>query len=373
MINKILEGLKQEKTIIVILIITALSCIFVHVTDFTSYIDTYTMGLWFSSMAVSAGLRENGVFDRLSSVITKKITNTRTAAFVLVFMTFFSAPFLTDAAALAFFAPVTVSLLSGGSNGIIMYILSLQTAAANLGAMIFPAASVRNLYLYRKYSLTYGRYFRMIAPLYITAAVILLLLCLIAKKQSVEEKKPVEKKEIESPYFVVIYVTLYMLNVFAVLGIVSMLTVFASVCLAVVIMEPKIFSDIDYSRLILPMSMFVLMGNITQIRELTAFIGRNVSGNVFESTVLFSQLFGNVPSSVFFSVFSHSPSDMITAANIGSIGLVSASAAGMYAKRISGESLVSDSAKFPVYCFGTGIFICAVLYFAYKYIFPLLK
>lgn len=372
MINKIIEGLKQEKIIIVILIVTVLSCIFVHVSDFTSYIDTYTMGLWFSSLAISAGLRENGVFDKLISLVSKRITNTRTAAFILVFMTFFSAPFLTDAAALAFYAPITVSLLSG-SNGMIMYILSLQTAAANLGAMIFPAASVQNLYLYRKYNLTYGRYFGMIAPLYIAAAVILLLLCLIAKKQPVEEKKPIEGKPIESPYFVVIYVTLFMLNVFAVLGIVSMLTVFASVCLAVVIMEPKIFSDVDCSRLILPVSMLVLMGNITQIRELTVYISRLFSGKLFESTILFSQLLGNVPSSVFFSVFSHSPSDMITAANIGGLGLVSASAAGMYAKRISGEGLVSDSAKFPVYCFGTGAFIGVLLYIAAKYVFPLLK
>ncbi len=371
MLTKLLDRIKEEKRLMIILIAAVLSCVFVPAADVTAYIDTDTIGLWFSFMAISEGLRENGVTDRIAAYFTKNLRTTRTAAAVMVFLTFFSAPFINNMAAVTFFVPVTSAVLSPYPK-ILMYVLAFQTAAANLGSIIFPAANPCCLTLYKAYGLRFTEYLNIVLPYYVLGMVLLGVCCLFVKSEPLKEFTVHKSAENGSPYYIAIYLTLLVLVLFSVIGTVSMLTVFASVCVVAAIMEPGLFSKIDYTPLILITAMFIFTGNFSRIRELTSFLTRILSGQSYECNILFSQLAGSLPSTMFFRLFGHSPSSMIISAVISGLGLPAASFGGLYTVRFCRENHPDDTAAYPLYCTAAGLGTGAVLYLSYKFIFPLL-
>lgn len=369
MINKIIDRIKQEKTLLVILAAAVISCIFVPVSDLTVHIDTDTIGILFSMLAISAGLYENGVFDEIVFRTVNKQKDSRSAAIVLIMLTFFTAPFITNMGAVSVFAPFTVTVLSADVS-VLIYVLALQTAAANLGCMIFPSASPCSLFLYNRLDMTYSEYAKEILPVYIAGFLLISVLCLFIRRVPVEGGITREKT-MQSPYYVFIYLTLMFLDVLAVVGVINMLTVFASVCLVVVIMETNIFSKVDYTVIVLTVALYILTGNLSQIKDLTAAF-RHIFGNIaFEGNIILAQLTGSLPSIMLFSLCSRAPG-LIVSANLSNLGLIYSSYGGVYTSRMLGESFPSESKKYRRAYFAVGAFLLSALYCLYRFAFPLL-
>ncbi|MGN0695934.1 MAG: SLC13 family permease [Oscillospiraceae bacterium] len=364
MINKIIDRIKQEKILLVILAAAVISCIFVPVSDLTVHIDTDTIGILFSMLAISAGLYENGVFDEIVVRTVNKQKDSRSAATVLIMLTFFTAPFITSMGAVSIFVPFTMNVLSAETS-VLIYVLAVQTAAANIGCMIFPSASPCSLFLYNRLDMTFSEYAKEILPVYIGGFLLISVLCLFIRRVPTDAKLTRERT-MESPYYIFIYLTLMFLDVLAVIGVINMLTVFASVCLVVVIMEPNIFSKVDYTVIVLTVAMYILIGNLGQIKDLTAAFRHVFGGMAPEGEIILSQLIGNLPAAMLFSLCSRSVG-MVVSANLGSLGMIYSSYGGVYTSRMFAESFPAEAKKFRRVYFIVGAVLLAALYCFYRF------
>ena len=182
------EFFKREFILVIAGIAAFVSCFFVPVTNYINYIDTDTVGLLFCLMISVAGLRETGVLSVLSGkLLGSGRTDTRKTGMILIFITYFSAMLFTNDVALIAFVPLTAALLSEYSRTM-MYVIILQTAAANIGSMLTPFGNPQNIYLYSYYEMSPDEFFKVTAPAFLIGGSSILILCMFIKKQPLDGK-----------------------------------------------------------------------------------------------------------------------------------------------------------------------------------------
>ena len=116
---------------------------------YLGYVDTRVLILLFSLMAVLAGFRALGIFDRMANLLLARAKKMRQLALTLVMLCFFSAMLVTNDVALITFVPFTILLLQRVHlEEKLIPVIVLQTIAANLGSMLTPVGNPQNLYLY---------------------------------------------------------------------------------------------------------------------------------------------------------------------------------------------------------------------------------
>ena len=117
------------------------------------YLDWNVLSMLFCLMAVVAGFRKIGVFQSLADVCCKHLKSTRMLAFLRWNLCFFLSMLVTNDVALITFVPFTCSLLQrDDQRKILLRIVVIEAAAANLGSMATPIGNPQNLYLYSAYS-----------------------------------------------------------------------------------------------------------------------------------------------------------------------------------------------------------------------------
>lgn len=101
-------------------------------------------------MAVLAGFRALGIFDRMANLLLARAKKMRQLALTLVMLCFFSAMLVTNDVALITFVPFTILLLQRVHlEEKLIPVIVLQTIAANLGSMLSPCwQSAESLSLY---------------------------------------------------------------------------------------------------------------------------------------------------------------------------------------------------------------------------------
>lgn len=150
---------KREFSVVISFLAALISCLFVPVTNYVDYVDTDTIGLLFCLMIAVAGFRDCGLLSFLSGrLLGGEEPGSRRTGTVLVYITFFSAMFFTNDVALIAFVPLTAALFENLPKTMI-YVITLQTAAANLGSMLTPFGNPHNLYLYDRYKMNAWEFF----------------------------------------------------------------------------------------------------------------------------------------------------------------------------------------------------------------------
>lgn len=150
---------------------------------YLGYVDTRVLILLFSLMAVLAGFRALGIFDRMANLLLARAKKMRQLALTLVMLCFFSAMLVTNDVALITFVPFTILLLQRVHlEEKLIPVIVLQTIAANLGSMLTPVGNRQNLYLYTISGIGVGAFFRITLPFVLVSFFLLLLLCLLQGK-----------------------------------------------------------------------------------------------------------------------------------------------------------------------------------------------
>ena len=133
---------------------------------YIDYIDVRVLCLLFCLMAVVAGLQRCGLFELLSRKLLGGSMSLRRVVILLVLLPFFSSMLVTNDVALITFVPFALLVLDTvGRREQAIFVVALQTAAANLGSMATPVGNPQNLCLYANYQLTPGRFFALMVPL----------------------------------------------------------------------------------------------------------------------------------------------------------------------------------------------------------------
>ena len=152
---KLKRFLKQETVLSVAAVLAVLSMFFVPPdADYLGYIDLRTLAILFSLMTIMAGLRRQGVFDRMGRALLAWTGSTLQLVLVLVGLCFFGSMIITNDVSLLTFVPFTFVVLSGLApdprRALTIPVVCMQTIAANLGSMLTPIGNPQNLYLYGK-------------------------------------------------------------------------------------------------------------------------------------------------------------------------------------------------------------------------------
>lgn len=334
----IVSFIKLEPVLAVAAVCAAVSCCFVPPDGaYWGYFDLRTLALLYCLMVVVAGLRQAGLFGRMAHALCGRAGTVRALAMVLVGLSFVSAMVITNDVALLTFVPfaVTVLTLCKRQNDLI-YIVVLQTVAANLGSMLTPVGNPQNLYLYSRYDMAFGDFFAITAPVWGLSLVLLAAACLPVSREkpvlALGDVPEVDRRKLwvnGALFIVCLLVVVRVLPWWGMLGIVA-------VVLAV--FDRRALRQADFMLLLTFCAFFVFSGNLGRIDAVAAALRRLVAGHEYMAGLLSSQVISNVPAALLLSGFTDRVRPLVLGVNVGGLGTPIASLASLISLKLYGKA-----------------------------------
>ena len=142
--EKIKNFVKKEIVFVIAAALAVVSSFFVPISAaYIEYIDFKVIALLFCLMSVIKGFMHTGLFDVMANKILTTFKTPRSLALALILMTFFSAMLVTNDVALIAFVPLCIGLYEKTDEKSLVFVVVMQTIAANLGSMLTPIGNRR--------------------------------------------------------------------------------------------------------------------------------------------------------------------------------------------------------------------------------------
>jgi Na+/H+ antiporter NhaD/arsenite permease-like protein len=296
---------------------------------YLNYIDLRVLVLLFCLMAVVAGLQACGVFAVLAQRLLAGERRMRFVTLVLVLLPFFTSMLVTNDVALITFVPFAILVLGLiGRRERLIYIVVLQTIAANLGSMATPVGNPQNLYLYANFSLGAGEFFAVMVPLTLVSLAGLTAAALCVKPEGIRVTFP-ERATLHQPGRLALMGVLFVLCLLTVFRVLPYLALLAVVLAALIIFARDLFSKVDYALLATFVCFFVFAGNVGGNETLRALLSGVLADNTALTAGLASQVISNVPAAVLLSGFTSDWKGLLLGTNLGGLGTPIASLASL--------------------------------------------
>lgn len=329
MLGSIKRFIKREIVLSIAIVLTVITCFFVPVDkEYLNYFEMDTLLSLFSMLVVVTGLKKSNVFDIISRGIISVFKNRRSLITGLVFGTFFFDMIVANDMSLITFLPLTYIVLHATSNDKYLAItFILQTIAANMGGMITPYGNPQNLYLYSFFNIGINEFIKILLPQYLLVVVLLFFACRFIPKSDLKlnnDKVNVLKRE---QFFLYFYQ--FIIVIASIFRLVPTWYALFIVVLLTLMIDKKIFKDVDYALLATFVVFFIFSGNISRIDLLSNFITSHISKNILLVGIISCQFISNVPSAILISKFTSNYSDLLIAVNIGSLGILISSLASL--------------------------------------------
>ena len=295
-----LNFFKNETIFCISLILAIVSCFFVLPSiDYLNYINWETIILLFVIMVFVEILKNLAVFEIFVRKLLNKVKNTRGLVLFLVFTCFFSSIFITNDVSLIIFVPFTLLALKKVDRlDLIIFAVSLETIAANVGCMVLPIGAPHNIVMYTVSHIPFESFFLLLLPYIIVSVIFLLILSFFIPRDDVSLPK-MSDIEIERKDFV-----------------------------------KRVFLGVDYFLLLTFIALFILIGNLQNIPFFNSLFSQWIIGNEVIWGVLASQVISNVPAAILLSGFSTNYEAIIVGINIGGLGTLIASMANLISYKI---------------------------------------
>ena len=360
-VKKIKSFIKNETVFVIATLFAVGSMFFVKPSRaYFDYIDFSVLALLFCLMAVVAGLGRIGVFDWLSFNILKKNNNTKAVSIMLVCLCFFSAMLITNDVALITFVPLTISIYKNGKEGRTIFLIVMETVAANLGSLVTPVGNPQNLFLYSFYSMNIPQFFKTTLPLGAVCFVLIMSVMLFITGETLETKSEMQTVKINRVRLAE-YIILFILCILVVLKVLDYRICFAVVLSALLLTDRKALKKVDYILLLTFVSFFVFVGNIGNIDAVKETVSKLISGRELIGSVLLSQIISNVPAAVMLSSFTQKSKDLLIGVNIGGLGTVVASLASLISYKLYCETEKAQKGKYMLIFSAVNFSFLAVL------------
>lgn len=327
--NKLRSFIKSQPVLTAAFIAAVVTAFFVPPDrEYLGYCNTQVLILLFSLMLTVAGFRAAGVFESISAALLKRAGNLRRLGMIMTLVCFFSAMLVTNDVALLTFVPLTLLIYEGiDDEKSRIYTIVLETAAANLGSMATPVGNPQNLYIYSKYGLTMGDFFRTMLPLTGASLLGLMLLCMLLPKRACTAGAG-ENKKVQGRLLGV-YTAMFAICLLTVLRVIpDWLCLIITVCGALAT-DRRLLLKADYGLLATFVCFFVFVGNIARVEAVSGFFRSVMEGRELLISVGLSQVISNVPAAVMLSGFTENSARLLTGVNLGGLGTIIASLASL--------------------------------------------
>lgn len=334
MIKTIVKYFKSDLVLSAAFLLAAVSCFLVPPNkEYLGYIDFHTLILLFCLMAIIAGLKELNCFQYIGNLMLGRVATRRGVVFTLIFLCFVSSMLITNDVALITFVPFGIMMLEmAGLTSKLCLTVTLMTIAANLGSMFTPIGNPQNLYLYSLSDMGIGRFFLLMLPYTLLAAVILVIAVMV-RFEPAKMKIEIRHQPLAQRASIAFYVVLFLLCILTVAGLIPHSVLLVIVAGSILIKNRGLFRRVDYSLLLTFLFFFIFVGNMKQMEQLTWLIQSLVEKHGRIISVGISQIISNVPAAMLLSGYSHDISELIVGTNLGGLGTLIASMASLISYR----------------------------------------
>lgn len=338
--SSFIEFLKRECVIVIAVTLAILSS-FISIPKL-SYIDFKVLILLFNLMVVVAAFKELKVLDSIAIGLLKKCNTYTSISLALVFITFISSMIVTNDVALITFVPLSI-VIARKANINVLKIVIFQTLAANLGSSFTPMGNPQNLFIYSFYNLSPIDFFKITLPIVILAVLFLVLLVFKDKKMNLS--LDLEDVKIDNKRDVYLFGGLFLIILLSVFHVIDYKVTFLITIVMVLILNKKLFSQVDYSLLITFIGFFIFVGNISTMDVVKNFMEGilNSPKSTFLASVLSSQVISNVPATMLLSGFTDHFKELLLGVNIGGMGTLIASLASVISYKIYTSEFGNDN------------------------------
>ena len=367
---KIKQFVKQEIVLCVAAVLAVLSMFFVPPdAAYIGYIDLRTLAILFSLMTVMAGLRRQGVFDRLGRTLLAQTGSTLQLVLVLVGLCFFGSMVITNDVSLLTFVPFTFVVLSGltpdARRALTVPVVCMQTIAANLGSMLTPIGNPQNLYLYGKSGMNIAAFISLMLPYTVLS---LLLLVLWAGALCRGQASACSCAHLQQPdaaadrKIVLLDAALFVVCLLAVIRVLPYGVAFAAVLLCTLFADRSTLRCVDYSLLLTFVAFFIFIGNLGRVQAFSDWLQAILTGREVPVAVLASQVTSNVPAALLLSGFTDKTSALIIGTNLGGLGTLIASMASLISYRQIARELPEEKGRyFKLFTLSNLVFLAILL------------
>lgn len=338
--SSFIEFLKKECVLVIAVTLAILSS-FISIPKM-SYIDFKVLILLFNLMVVVAAFKELKVLDSIAIGLLKKCNTYTSISLALVFITFISSMIVTNDVALITFVPLSI-VIARKANINVLKIVIFQTLAANLGSSFTPMGNPQNLFIYSFYNLSPIDFFKITLPIVILAVLFLVLLVFKDKKMNLS--LDLEDVKIDNKRDVYLFGGLFLIILLSVFHVIDYKVTFLITIVMVLILNKKLFSQVDYSLLITFIGFFIFVGNISTMDVVKNFMEGilNSPKSTFLASVLSIQVISNVPATMLLSGFTNHFKELLLGVNIGGMGTLIASLASVISYKIYASEFGNDN------------------------------
>lgn len=329
--SSFIEFLKKECVLVIAVTLAILSS-FISIPKM-SYIDFKVLILLFNLMVVVAAFKELKVLDSIAIRLLKKCNTYTSISLALVFITFISSMIVTNDVALITFVPLSI-VIAKKANINVLKIVIFQTLAANLGSSFTPMGNPQNLFIYSFYNLNPIDFFKITLPIVILA--VLFLVLLVCKDKKINLSLDLEDVKIDNKRDVYLFGGLFLIILLSVFYVIDCKVTFLITIFMILLLNKKLFSQVDYSLLITFIGFFIFVGNISTMDLVKNFM-EGILGSpqsTFLSSILSSQVISNVPATMLLSGFTNHFKELLLGVNIGGMGTLIASLASVISYKI---------------------------------------
>ena len=367
---RLFKFFKQETVLSVAAVLAVLSMFFVPPdADYLGYIDLRTLAILFSLMTIMAGLRRQGVFDRMGRALLARTGSTLQLMLVLVGLCFFGSMVITNDVSLLTFVPFTFVVLSGLApdtrRALTIPVVCMQTIAANLGSMLTPIGNPQNLYLYGKSGMSMAEFLLLMFP-YTVVSLLLLVGWAVAvcrKQASASIGIFPEQQNITADRKIILLdAVLFAVCLLAVVRVLPYGVAFAAVLVCTLCADRSTLRNVDYSLLLTFVAFFVFIGNLGRIPAFSGWLQAILAGREVLVAVLASQVTSNVPAALLLSGFTDETAALIIGTNLGGLGTLIASMASLISYRQIARELPEEKGRyFKLFTLSNLIFLVILL------------
>ena len=360
--EKIKHFIKKEIVFVIAAALAVVSSFFVPVSaKYLEYIDFKVIALLFCLMSVIKGFMHTGLFDLMANKILTTFKTPRALALALILMTFFSAMLVTNDVALIAFVPLCIGLYEKTDEKSLIFVVVMQTIAANLGSMLTPIGNPQNLFIYSYYEMGMGEFFGVTLPLTIVS---LVLVCAAVFMKKLPQCKA-DGENVAVRKSVWLYVILFALSLATVMRVLDYRICFVITLAAMLIINKKLLLQVDYALLGTFVAFFIFVGNISSLEAIRNAISSLVSGRELIMSVLFSQGISNVPCAALLAGFTENAHALLKGVNIGGLGTLVASLASLISFKLYSQHKNADKGVFmKVFTLYNVVFLVILVAFA---------
>lgn len=368
---KLKQFIQQETVLTVAAVLAVLSMFFVPPdAQYAGYIDFRTLSTLFSLMSVMAGLRRQGVFDRLGRALLARTRNALQLVLVLVGLCFFGSMLITNDVSLLTFVPFTFVVLNrlgpDAHRSLLIPVVCMQTIAANLGSMLTPIGNPQNLYLYGKSGMSMGAFVRLMLPYTLVSLVLLLAWAAITcRKSSVVLSAGSLSAQPDAPHnrnVILLDLILFAVCLLSVIRVLPYGVAFAAVLVCTLCADRGTLRAVDYSLLLTFVAFFIFIGNLGRIPAFSGWLQELLTGREVLVAVLASQITSNVPAALLLSGFTLKTESLIIGTNLGGLGTLIASMASLISYRQIARELPQEKGRyFGLFTLSNLIFLAILL------------